>query len=402
MNTRNSAVEFDDADALACLRNRYDLRPGVIHLDGDGVGALGSGAPAGLRRFIEHRWDADSPRPRMEHDWRAEAAQATARLAPRIGATDDEITIADSVSMNLFRALLGAAHLRPDRSVLVMGRECFPTDRCLARSAAEFTGTELVLLDRMEQLPEVLDERTAVVALSHVDMVTGGVRDLPAVTASIHRSGALALWELSNSAGAVELRLDEWGADLAVGCGYKYLGGGPGAPSYGYVALRHHPELDRRLPRRGSDRTLGGMNPLTSGFAGAPPTLSISGFREGLAVLDEVSTPELQAKTSALVELFVGRLTEHGRADDLEVLAPAPDTSRGALVTVRHRHAQYVVQSLFARGVFADYVEPDLVRFGLSPAWLRFVDVWEAAEVLHEVLDELRTAGRRPGATPGP
>lgn len=382
-------MESDQADALACLRNRYDLLPGVIQVDGDSVGPLSKTTSGGFRRFLEHRWDANSTRPAMEHDWSAETTALTRRLAPLIGAEPAEISIADSVSMNLFRALLAAAHLRPDRRTLVMGKDCFPTDRSLARSAAEFTGTELVLLEDMADLPEILDERVAVVALSHTDTLTGGVRDLAAITERIHSAGALSVWDISDSAGAVRVDLDAWGADLAVGCGYKYLGGGPGAPAYCYVARRHHGELERRLPSADPNSTRGGLSPLASGFDGAPPTLSITGFREGLSVLDGVSPAELEAKTASLVDLFVGRVAERSHETGLEVLDPAPGTTRGPEVTVRHRHAQYAVQNLFARGVFADFAEPDLIRFGFSPAWLRFVDVWEAAQVLHEILSDI-------------
>lgn len=366
--TRTAATALDEEDPLAGLRSRYNPSPGAIHLDGNSTGPPTSGAAVRARRFVDHRW----ARPSKEYGPHPESRLAARGLAPLVGAEADEIAIADSTSMNLFKALLAGARLRPRRSVLMVGRDCFPTDRYLARSAADLTDNDLVLLENADELPDVL-EGAAIVALSHVDSRSGAVRDTAATTERIHRAGALALWDLSNSAGALHVDLHAWDADFAIGCGDKYLGGGPGAPAYGFVARRHHPEPTRT----------------DTGIQTTSPTLSVSGFRESLSVLSGVSTSALQAKTSALVELFLARVTRYRDEFGIEVLDLPAGTSRGTQVVLRHRHAQHLVQGLFARGVVADFAEPDLLRFGFSPSWLGYVDVWEAVEELGEVLHEL-------------
>lgn len=363
------------------------MRPGVIPLDGNSVEPLGGTSPAGSRRFVEHRWGARAARCRPDHDRRPETRHPAHCLAPLIGADPAEITVADSTSMNLFRALLAAARLRCDRPVLVLGRDCFAADRYLARSAADFTGCELVLLDRLQDLPEVLDGRVAAVALSHVDPVSGAVRDSAAITAEIHRAGALALWELSRSAGALRVDMHAASADFAVGCGSKYLGGGHGAPAYCFVARRHHDSLRQAPQGVGADRA-GVLNPLATGFAEAPPEQSMSGFRAGLAVLDGVSPAELEAKTRALIELFLSCLDQES-GTGVEVLGPPGGAGRGSQLAIRHRHAQYLMQGMFARGILVDFVEPDILRLGFAPAWLRYVDAWEAAEALNEALADV-------------
>ena len=387
-STRTAATNLDISDDLAYLRDEYNLPPGVIHLDGNSVGPLQRPTPARLRTFVAHRWDPASPRPKADSDARSEAQLAADGLAGLIGADPAEITVAESTSMHLFKALLAAARLRPGRQVLLLGRECFATDRYLARSAADFTGATLRLLDQVEELPEVLDDQVAMVALSHTDLLSGGVRDTAAITADIRRAGALSLWDLSNSAGALRVNLHEWDTDFALGCGYKYLGGGSGAPAYAYVARRHQADLNRVLPSFVGLGSGDVLNPLASRSVCAPSTLSISGLRAGLSILDDVSTRALEAKTHGLVELFLHRLHEQCEGTGLEVVTPPAGQPRGSQVSLRHRHAQYLAQGLFSRGILADFVEPDLLRFSFAPSWLRYVDIWEAVDQLHQLLEE--------------
>jgi kynureninase len=382
-STRTTATALDEADKLAGLRAQYNLPPGVIHLDGNSGGPLPRTTPARLRRFVEHRWVSGAMRPRVTNAWRPEARLAANALAPLIGADADEITVAESTSMNIFQALLAIARLRPDRSVLLVGRNCLSADRYLALSAAHFTGCELRLLDGPDDILAALDDNTAMIGLSHTDPITGGVRDLGAINDAAHRHGALTLWELSQSAGALNIDLHGCDADFAIGCGSMYLGGGPGSPAYSFLSRRHHADL-----ARAACRSAGVLNPLANGFVGAPSMLSLSELRAGLSILEGVPTAALHAKTSGLVGLFLDRLhDECGTAFD--IIAPLEGSPRGTQVSLRHRHALYLAHGLFARGVVADFIEPDTLRFSFAPSWLRYVDVWEAVEALREVLDEL-------------
>ena len=387
---RSAAAALDRADPLAHLPARYQLPPGVIRLDGTGTGPWTETSTHRLRRCSEYRWER-----RGEHRWRGPGAQqrasgcdeerATAgKLAPLLGAHPDELTISESSPVNLFNALVAAGELRPQRPVLVVGHDCLATDDALARSAADFGGRELRVLARGQALDEALDERVAVVALSHTDLATGALRDPAQLSAEAHRRGALALLDLTHSAGALAVHLRAWGTDLAIGGGDKYLGGGPGAPAYSFVAERHRRALATDPARPGA------IDPLRTG---RPSRLSLSTLRAGLAALEGAATAALEHKANGLVELFLRRLQLPGATDRVELLSPSPDGPRGSEVLLRHPEAQRVADGLWYRGVLVTVIEPDVLRFSFAPSWLRYVDAWEAAELLREVLEALDRSG---------
>ncbi|MDA3624915.1 aminotransferase class V-fold PLP-dependent enzyme [Saccharopolyspora oryzae] len=378
-STRSTAEALDHADVLADLRVRYDLPPGLIRLDGD------SGGPARtttdrLRRFVMHRRGPHTGRPRGESDWRREARLAAIALAPLIGAAPKEITVGESTSINLFKALLAAARLRPGRSILAMGRDCFAADRFLAQSAADYIGGRLHLFDDISELAALPGDEVAVVVLSHTDLRTGAVRDSAAITSEIHRHGALALWDLSYSTGALNVDLRGWRADFAIGCGHRYLGGGAGAPAYSFVADRHNdafPVCTRA----------GVQHPLADGFTGTASTLSVSELRTGLSILTGIPAEALAAKTAGLVQLFLDRLDDFCADTKIDIVRSTSPT--GSQLVLRHQHAEHIADALFDRDVVVEHAEPDLLRLSFAPAWLRYVDVWEAAEQLHATLHEV-------------
>ncbi|MFR9729001.1 aminotransferase class V-fold PLP-dependent enzyme [Saccharopolyspora sp. MS10] len=363
-----AAEELDRADELAAARARYALPAGMIRLDGTSGGLRPRSTPARLREFVGHRWDSRTPWPQVDDGLRRQSRLAAAAVAPLIGARAAEVEVADSSSMNLFNALRAAAALRPGRTVLAVGRDCFAADHYLARSAADFAGCSLRLVDDVRQLPEQLDEEVAVLALSHVDPLTGGLRDAAGITALAHEAGALSLWDLSHSAGAVLVDLRGWEADFAIGCGYRYLGGGSGSPGYSFTARRWREE------------------PATAQRTPVPPTYAISELRAGLAALHGSEPAALAGKSADLVEFFLRCLRELPMAI---APVPVPEGARGAHVCVTHRHAHYVAQELLSRGVIVDLADPTTLRFGFAPSWLRYVDVWEAADRLRAVLSDL-------------
>lgn len=383
-STRPTAEALDRADPLAGLRVRYALPPGLIHLDGDSGGPLPRTTPARLRRFVEHSREQQTGRPRGESAWRGEARLAATALAPLIGADPSEITVAETTSINLFKALLAAARLRPDRPVLAVGNDCFPADCWLARSAADFIGGRLHLLSSRDELDLLPWDEVAVVAASHTDARSGGVRDAAALTAEIHQRGALALWELSGSAGALDVDLHGWEADFAIGCGHRYLGGGSGAPSYCFVAERHRDAFSM-----GTCGTGGVLHPLANGFAGSGSSFSVDELCAGLSILDGVSPRALAAKTAGLVNFFLQRLGDFCSDAKIEVVTSREELSPGAQITLRHDRAQRIADALFDRDVLVDYSEPDLLRLSFAPSWLRYVDIWEATEQLHTTLHEV-------------
>ncbi|GAA4863499.1 kynureninase [Saccharopolyspora cebuensis] len=369
---------MDDADDLASLRAHYRLPPGVIHLDGGAGGPQPRTTPARLRRFVDHR-----PEPRARRgdgECRREARGAATALAPLIGAAPEEITFGEP-SITLFKALLAAARLRPHRRILALGRNCFAGDHYVAESAARFTGCTLHLLDHVDELADLPADQVVIVALAHTDP-TGAVRDAAALTSAIRERDALALWDLSYSAGALDVDLDAWGVDFAIGAGHRFLGGGAGAPSYCFVADRH----------RARTRVCGGgvvLHPLSSGFGDPSSALPLAELHAGLSVLRDVPPAALAAKTRGLVSLFLRRLDEHCPDAGIDVVPTPPGMPRGAQVLLRHPHAQRLGDALYNRGVLVEGVEPDRLRFSFAPSWLRHVDVWEATDELHGALHDV-------------
>ncbi|WP_243791034.1 aminotransferase class V-fold PLP-dependent enzyme [Saccharopolyspora gloriosae] len=366
-----AAEALDRADELATLRAHYSLPGGMVRLDGTSGGLRPRSTSARLREFVEHRWD-HTGWPQFDDGLRRQARLAASAVAPLIGALPAEVSVADSASMNLFNGLRSAAALRPERRVLAVGRNCFAADHYLARSAADFAGCTLRMIDDVTDLPAQLDEEVAVLALSHVDPLSGAVRDAASITAEAHRHGALSLWDLSHSAGAVRVELRSWEADFAVGCGYRYLGGGSGSPGYSFTAQQRGEEL------AGTRRC--------GPFSAMPPTFAISDLRAGLAAMSGATPAALATKSAGLATFFLRCLQELPAE-----VAPVPVTggSRGAHVCVTHRHAHYVAQELLSRGVIVDLAEPTTMRFSFAPTWLRYAEVWEAADQLRAVLRDL-------------
>lgn len=396
--TRAQAQELDAADPLAGLRDAFELPPGVIYLDGNSLGALPASTPDAVADVVRHQWGERLIRSWNEAGWWTASRRVAAALAPLLGAGPDELVVADSTSVNLFKLLLAGTRLRPGRPVLVAERDAFPTDVYIARSVAELTGGELRLIGGPAELPGVLDDRVAVVCLSHVDFRTAALWPAAATTAAVHDAGALMLWDLCHSAGTLDVRLREWGADLAVGCGYKYLNGGPGAPAFAYVATEHHSDLVTPLPGWHGHADPFAMSPEYRPAAGVgrlangtPPILSLVALETAVNVLAGVSTAELRAKGQSLTTLFVELITEWCSA--LTVVSPRDADLRGSQISLRFSHAFELVQALLERGVIGDFRAPDLARFGFAPAYVRHVDVWDAAARIAEVVDtgEYRT-----------
>ncbi|MQA17114.1 MAG: kynureninase [Pseudonocardiaceae bacterium] len=392
IETRAQATQRDETDELAPVRERYALPDGVIYLDGNSLGALPAAAPARLAHVVSHEWGQRLIRSWDEAEWFTAPARVAGRIARLIGAGPDEVAVADSTSVNLFKLLVAACRLRPDRPVIVMHRHDFPTDVYIGRSVAELLGRRLRLLDGQDPVA-ALDRDTALLALSEVDFRTGARRDVHAVTRAAHDVGALALWDLSHSAGALDVDLAGATADMAVGCGYKYLAGGPGAPAFAMVARRHHEGLQTPLPGWMGHADPFAMSPehvpgpgVAQLAAGTPPVLSLLALEEGVATFEGVAPGVLRQKGSALTQLFIELVDARCSGHGLRLVSPREASRRGSQVSVRHPAAYPLVQALIRRGVIGDFREPDIARFGFAPAYLRFADVWDAVEHLRAVL----------------
>ena len=386
--TLEEARALDAADPLRHLRARFDLPEGVIYLDGNSLGALPRDTPAALADAAHRQWGERLIRSWNE-GWIDAPARVGAKIAPLIGARSDEVIVGDSTSVNLFKALTAALRLAPARRTIVSERGNFPTDLHIAEGAVGCVeGARLVTVDRTD-LASAIDEHTAVVLLTHVHYKTAERFDMAAWTRRAHDAGALILWDLSHSVGAVALDLGTCGADLAVGCGYKFLNGGPGAPSFLYVASRWQDRLANPL-----SGWMGHAAPFAfqDGYApapgmkrwlsGTPAVLGMAALESGLAIWSDVDIADVAAKSTALF----GILAAAGDALGLECVTPRAPVARGSHISFRHPDAYGIAQALIERGVIGDFRDPDIVRFGLTPLSLSHEDAWRAGAVLGEVL----------------
>jgi len=392
---RSQAEQLDAADPIAEYRDCFALPPDLICFDGNSLGPPGRDTEAFLNTIVRDQWSRELVGGWNTCGWIDLPRRVAATIAPLIGASSGEVMVADSTSVNLFKLLAAALTMRPGRAVILSEKENFPTDLYMAQGLAELLGerTSLRLVDR-SQLADALDHEVAVLMLTQVDFRTGELLDLGHWTRAAHNSGALMLWDLSHSAGALPVDLHGHDVDLAVGCGYKYFNGGPGAPAFAYVAQRLHDKLVSPLwgwMGHSSPFDFGtGYTPSTGVEqlqVGTPPILSLTALEHSVSLIAEIGIDRLWAKSQQLTQLFID-LTEPIAADHgLELATPRDPARRGSQVSLRHPQGYAIVQALAAEGVVGDFRAPDLVRFGFAPAYLRFTDVWDAATILAGIMD---------------
>lgn len=400
MNARAEAVRRDDAVGLG-TRDRFDLPDGVIYLDGNSLGALPVGVADRLLGVVQQDWRAGlirswNPLADGRGDWISLARRVGDRIAGLIGAGPGEVQVGDSTSVSLFKAMAAAVRARPDRSVIVVEPTTFPTDGYVAAGVAELLAKQLRWCDPADPLAAV-DKDVALLSLTHVDFRTGAMYDLPGVTAGAHDAGALVLWDLCHSVGAVPVDLTGAGADLAVGCSYKYLNGGPGSPAFTWVAPAQQGVL--RQPITG---WMGHAAPFAMArdyepapgighwASGTPPVLALSVLDAALDAFDGVSPADLRRASLSLTDWFLELLDD--RLPDLDVVTPREHDRRGSQVSFRHPHAYGIVQALIARGVIGDYRDDGdnsgIARFGFAPLYVTHLDVLDAVDHLCAVLDK--------------
>ncbi|MFG3262290.1 kynureninase [Streptomyces bobili] len=387
------ARELDSADELADKRKEFVLDE-VVYLDGNSLGALPMAVPGRLEDVVRRQWGELRIRSWDESGWWTAPERIGDRIAPLVGAGPGQIVVGDSTSVNVLKAVVGAVRLAgEDRDEIVVDATTFPTDGYIAESAARLTGRTLRPVTPAE-VPAALSDRTAAVLLNHVDYRTGRLHDLPALTAAVHAAGAIAVWDLCHSAGALPVGLDEHGVDLAVGCTYKYLNGGPGSPAYLYVRRDHQDRFDSPLPGWNSHAEPFGMRPsyepapgALRGRVGTPDILSMFALEAALEVWEGVSVDTVRAKSLALTDFFLECVAAYVPDGTVESLTPLAHEQRGSQIALRCDGADDVMRRLIERGVVGDFRRPDVLRFGFTPLYVGFEDVERAARVLGEVLD---------------
>ncbi|MEU5309525.1 kynureninase [Streptomyces sp. NPDC021562] len=395
------AEKLDAADELAGVRERFVLDPvsghadgaAGVYLDGNSLGALPAHVPGRVEDVVRRQWGELRIRSWDESGWWTAPERIGDRIAPLVGAGAGQIVVGDSTSVNVFKALVGAVRLAGDgRDEILVDATTFPTDGYIAESAARLTGRVLRPV-APAGVRDALGDRTAAVLLNHVDYRTGRLHDLPALTAAVHAAGAVAVWDLCHSAGALPVGLDEHGVDLAVGCTYKYLNGGPGAPAYLYVRRELQDRFDSPLPGWNSHAEPFGMSPSYApapgalrGRVGTPDILSMLALEAALEVWEGVTVEAVRAKSLALTDFFLECVEAYLPAGRVECLTPVAHEERGSQIALRCTDAGDVMRRLIERGVVGDFRHPDVLRFGFTPLYVGFADVERAARVLGEVV----------------
>lgn len=401
MTTRSHCQTLDERDPLAPLRHQFALPDGVIYLDGNSLGARPVTALARAQQVIAEEWGNGLIRSWNSAGWADLSQRLGNRLAPLIGARDGEVVITDTTSINLFKVLsaaLGVQRQRtPARKVIVSEASNFPTDLYIAEGLTELLqqGYSLRLVNSPDELPQAIDQDVAVVMLTHVNYKTGYMYDMQALTALSHECGALSIWDLAHSAGAVPIDLHQARADYAIGCTYKYLNGGPGSQAFVWV----NPQLVDlvRQPLSGwfGHTRQFAMEPAyapSAGIArylcGTQPITSLAMVECGLEIFAQTDMASLRSKSLALTDVFIALVEARCAAHGLELITPREHAKRGSHVSFEHPEGYAVIQALIARGVIGDYREPRIMRFGFTPLYTSFTEVFDAVEILGEILDK--------------
>lgn len=387
-----AARHADQQDELAAARQLFEVPDSVIYLDGNSLGALPATVGPAVADLVDRQWGQQLITSWNVNDWWQLPGRVGNRIGRLIGAGDGQVMCGDSTSVQLFQALVAACRLRPGRGIILTDGAGFPTDQYLADAVAGLLDLKVVRLHPSE-LAEHLSEDVAVVALSQVDYRTGELFDAAEITEAAHRAGALMVWDLCHSVGALPVELDAIEADFAVGCTYKYLNGGPGSPGFIYIAQRHLRAAALPLTGWHGHRSPFQLNQryepapsIERARIGTPPILSMVALDAALSVFDNVELAAVRRKSLALTDLVIefaqARLADFG----VEVVTPLAHNRRGSQVSLRMPAAYEVCQALIEHGVIGDFREPDLVRLGFTPLYLRFADVYEAMSRLAEVL----------------
>ncbi|WP_338698699.1 kynureninase [Streptomyces sp. Q6] len=391
------ARELDADDPLAAVRADFVLGDGV-YLDGNSLGALPAHVPGRVEDVVRRQWGELRIRSWTESGWWTAPERIGDLIAPLVGAAAGQIVVGDSTSVNVFKALVGAVRLArladEGRDEILVDAATFPTDGYIAASAARLTGCEVRAVQPGE-VPDALNSRTAAVLLNHVDYRSGRLHDLPSLTAAVRAAGAVSVWDLCHSAGALPVGLDEHGVDLAVGCTYKFLNGGPGSPAYLYVRRELQDRFDSPLPGWNSHAEPFGMRPeyeaadgAVRGRVGTPDILSMLALEAALDVWrrPDVSVDAVRAKSLALTDFFLECVAAYVPQGRVEVVTPRAHAERGSQVALRCADAGEVMGRLIAAGVVGDFRAPDVLRFGFTPLYLGFAEVERAARVLADEL----------------
>ena len=389
--------ELDSADPFADVRKAFSIPVNRIYLDGNSLGPLTLVAKQRALEVIEKQWGNDLISSWNLHDWINLPIKVGEKIAPLLGASSNQTICCDSVSINLFKLITCALAGNSERTTILSTTNNFPTDLYVAEGIQRLLGENRCRLQLVEnhELNSALKQKPGVLLLTQTDYRTGEIFDIEELTSQAHANGTPVIWDLSHSVGVLPLEMDKWNVDFAVGCTYKYLNGGPGAPAFLYVA--HNQQENRVQPLSGwmghkapfeflSNYTA--CNGINKFLSGTPPILSMSVLDAALAVYEKIDIHQLREKSIQLTELFMSLLGETGTLRQLQLRSPVSAKIRGSQLAFAHQNSFGICQALAAKQVIADFRSPDLLRFGFSPLTLRYEDIWLAVEALQEVMAE--------------
>lgn len=394
MNARDVA-ELDRADALAAKRREFDLPGDTIYLDGNSLGAMPFSARERLAQVIDQQWSRDLVKSWNSHHWIDLPTRVGEKIAPLLGAAPGQVVCCDSTSVNLFKLLCSALKLQTGRRRVISQADNFPADLYMAQGLGNLGRDGLCDLVTVEEehIEEYLNEDVAILLLTHVNFRSGKLHDMSHLTGLAHEKGILVIWDLAHSAGAVPLELDQWQVDFAVGCGYKYLNGGPGAPAFVYVAERHQQTVKQPLSGwMGHEspfafsKDYSGAPGVRQFLCGTPPILSMSVLDAALSVFNDVDMCDIRAKSVLLGELFVDLVSGQDSLDELRLVSPRESHRRGSQLAFAHPSAYAICQALMERGVITDFRAPDILRVGFAPLYNSFQDIRDAVSTLAGVM----------------
>ncbi|QIB66917.1 kynureninase [Kineobactrum salinum] len=386
---------LDRNDPLAPLRALFELPQGKVYLDGNSLGPLPTAARSRVEAVVQQQWGRDLIASWNSHDWIGLPVATGEKIAPLLGAAPGQVVCCDSISVNLFKLLATALQLRPGRPVILSQQDNFPTDLYMTQGMAALLGEKRCVARAVpaDALMDAMDDQVAVLMLTQVNFRDGSLHDIEAITRAAHERGILVLWDLAHSAGVLPLELDSWQVDMAVGCGYKFLNGGPGAPAFIYLAARHQDRVSQPLCG-----WLGHAEPfafepgyrpaqgVASFLSGTPGIIGMAALNAALDVFDGVDMKQLRAKSLALTELFMTGVRAEPACADCVVLTPEEDRRRGSQVSLAHPQAWGIARALIEAGVVVDFRAPDVVRFGFAPLYNSYRDVAEAVAQLARIL----------------
>ena len=386
---------LDKADPLAKKRLEFDLPTNTVYLDGNSLGALPTAVKSRIADVVSKQWGNHLIRSWNDHHWIDLPTNVGDKIAPIVGAELGQVICCDSISVNLFKLLSSALSLNSARSIVLSTQDNFPTDLYMVQGLSELLGPDLCQLQLVaeEQIEQSLNEDVAVLLLTQVNFRTGQLLNMEKLTQLAHKQGILVIWDLAHSAGALPVELDKCKVDFAVGCGYKYLNGGPGAPAFLYVAKRHHALVKQPL-----SGWMGHAKPFTFDpeyksasninqfLSGTPCVISMSALDAALDVWQDVDMSEIRQKSIALCDVFIRTVQMHDCLHELKLCSPSAANQRGSQLAFSHDNAFAICQALIEKGVIADFRAPNILRFGFTPLYTSFEDIWQAVTILVDVV----------------